>query len=142
MSISSKQADQAHASATSQALAYDRAGQYVKERAVLETYMKTNPPKKYRYPADISLGDLTYNAGDDKAALRWYKDAQATGGKPQLLDVLGLAQATEATGDKTGAIRYLKQAITLTEAEKVDQASIPSLVLSYQQQISYLESTP
>jgi tetratricopeptide (TPR) repeat protein len=114
-----KQQEQQHLDTTmKQAAVYDHLGQYQEEAKVLQKYLKSNPPKPYRYRPLMRLGDLAYNQRQDGEALADYQQAVADNdGKASLTDAQSMAMAAAAKGDNVAAIKYYRLAIKLTDAK-------------------------
>lgn len=109
---------QAYDNAMQHADLLDRQSQFKEEESVLADYIKTNPPQQYRYKPLMRLGNVAFNQHNYKGALTYYQQAvAANGGKMQLIDAESMAMAAAAAADKEAAIKYYKQAISLTKVQ-------------------------
>ncbi|HSW80380.1 MAG TPA: hypothetical protein VLG47_06395 [Candidatus Saccharimonadales bacterium] len=134
-----KNADKlAYESTLKQAKSYESALNLAGESKVLQDYLKTNPPKQYQYTPLMDLASIAYNQRKDALAISYYKKAETASGKIQEYDVVGIAVAAQAEGDKKTAISYYKKAIKLTQV----QPGVANSIDDYKSAIDYLEGKP
>ncbi len=116
----------------------DRESNYGEEAKVLQNYLKTDPPKKYRYQPLMILGNLVYDNRHYVQAIAYYRQAEAAAGKVQLVDAASIATAAQAAGQNQLAIEYYREAIKLTPV----QPGVANSISDYQDAIKYLGGTP
>jgi tetratricopeptide (TPR) repeat protein len=123
-----------------QAQTLDNAHKFAAEQTLLQNYVTSHPSNPNQYPLLIQLGSLCLNNHDYASALRWYKQSESVMSKTQPADpagAVGAAMAESALGNKTEAISYYRQAITLTTYQSPDNN-----VDSYKAAIQALGGTP
>ena len=116
----------------------DEHSKYAAAQTVLQNYLHTNPPTKYRYTALLLLGDLAYDNRQDTVAVQDYKQAvAANGGKMTEIAAEDIGQAAASAGDKATALTYYKQALALT----ISQPGVSNDAADLQATVQNLESS-
>jgi tetratricopeptide (TPR) repeat protein len=107
-------------------------GNYAEDKKLLSAYINSNPPKPYKYPILLRLGDLAFGEGKYSEAATWYLRANTL--HPNNVHVtVQLAMISEQLGDRASAITYWRKAINLTPP------SNGSDIQQYQEAVQRLE---